>query len=237
MLPHDIENLFPLIPDSSSTYAEAQIHSEWVDSVLGLETEATEQRIAGRMNAEGSAHYQNQSRKEEQYWLGLPVRSLLTPYSEIREILTRLPLKPGETVVDLGAGYGRMGFVIGEHYPGVHFVGYEFVRERVEAGQLVLRDRYGQDNLQLYEVDLSDPGFTPIPAAHYFIYDYGSRKAIEKTLQDLRYIARERPITVIGRGRASRDAIEKNHPWLSQIVSPAHYPHYSVYRSAQLSEA
>ena len=50
--------------------------------------------------------------------------------------------------------------------------------------------------------DLSALDFKPEPAQFYFIYDFGSREAIEKTLQDLRSIAALQPISVIGRGRS-----------------------------------
>ena len=58
---------------------------------------------------------------------------------------------------------------------------------------------------------------------------------IEKTLNDLRGIALRRPIAVVGRGRASRDAIERHHPWLSQVVPPSHHGIYSIYRSGYQS--
>jgi hypothetical protein len=84
----------------------------------------------------------------------------------------------------------------------------------------------------MIQADLNSPDFAPAPADIYFMYDFGSRDAIEKTLHDLREIAKTRPITVVGRGRSSRDAIELRHPWLSQVTQPLHTKNYSVYRSA-----
>jgi hypothetical protein len=80
--------------------------------------------------------------------------------------------------------------------------------------------------------DLADPAFKPRLADFYFIYDFGSRPAIAKTLADLSLVARQGPITVVGRGRASRDEVERRHPWLSEVVEPEHLPRYSIYRSA-----
>jgi len=220
MLKFDPRDPFPLTSPGQCTYREAQLHSEKVDLWLGLNTEVTERKIS-----------QSQAREPDQeLWIGLPPQTLLTPYTEIRSILEILKLRPGSILVDLGAGYGRMGLVIERHYPEISFLGYEWVAARVEAAQ-ALFPQTPLTRVHLIVADLNDPDFKPISADAYFIYDFGSRAAIEKTLQDLRSIARERSITVVGRGRGCRDAIERNHPWLSQIAKPEHYPHFSIYRS------
>jgi len=87
-------------------------------------------------------------------------------------------------------------------------------------------------SVRLEHADLSSREFSPIEADFYFIYDYGTPKAIEKTLHDLRKMAQIRPITVIGRGRLCRDSIERRHPWLGEVVKPDHIGHSSIYRSA-----
>jgi protein-L-isoaspartate O-methyltransferase len=191
-----------------------------VDAWLGLRTHAIEKQIA-----------ENPSLPEDQQlWIGTSTRTFLTPYTEIREILHRLAPPSCATIVDLGAGYGRMGFVVGMHYPEARFVGYEYLEARVTEARNALA-RHGFKNIEMRQADLQAPGFSPASADFYFIYDYGTRQAIEKTLDDLREIARSRAITVIGRGRGSRDAIERRHPWLSGVVPPEHFSHYSIYRS------
>jgi hypothetical protein len=190
-----------------------------VDAWLGLDTERVE-----RLLVKSSEH---------QLWVGLGAEKLLTPYTELRLLLSQLELKDGDTIIDLGAAYGRMGFVLGRHYPEVYFVGYELAKERVEHGNECLK-RHGCLRAELRHVDLSDRHFELSSATYFFIYDYGSRAAIEKTLQDLLRIAvkQRQTVRVIGRGRASRDAIERGHPWLSQVVAPRHYKHYSIYSSS-----
>lgn len=225
MLAFDPENPFPLVSAVDATnYAEAQLHSEAVDRWLGVETGRIEQEI----KQEDAATQKNP--QDQEFWIGLPVQRLLTPYTEIRLLLSQLNPPSHSTVIDLGAGYGRMGFVLGRHYPEVNFIGYEVVKKRVQEAKrcLALADC---PRAQMVIADLADPGFRPLLADYYFLYDYGSRSAIEKTLQDLREIARSRTITVVGRGRASRDAIERDHPWLSQVCEPRHFAHYSIYRS------
>lgn len=194
--------------------------AEETDRRLGLRIDEVEAELRRRTVAPAG----------QELWLELPVRSLLTPYAELRELLARVAPPPGSTVVDLGAGYGRLAFVVGLDHPGVRFAGYEYVPERVAEANRALAP-HGWAHVTMVRADLAAPDFAPCPAGVYFIYDYGSRGAIEKTLADLRVIARTRALVVIGRGRACRDAIERRHPWLSQIVPPEHGPHASIYRS------
>lgn len=222
MFDFDLTNPYPLV-DQAVSYADQQRHSAQVDHWLGLELEAVEQDLAKRFPNFDQA-------RGEQHWIGLPIQTLQTPYSEIRYLLTLLNLKLGDRVVDLGAGYGRMGFVIARHHPEVAFTGYEVVKERVAEGNRILKT-LENSKIELEAVDLSLKDFKPVEAEFYFIYDFGSRDAIAKTLTDLREISMKRKITVIGRGRSSRDAIERGEPWLSQVNEPQHFEHFSIYRS------
>lgn len=225
MIAFDSNDPFPLLPKGAYALADAQVHAAQVDDWLGLRTQVTESGILEKRGASGSG-----ADSDTQFWIGLPVQTLLTPYVELREILERLDPGPGETIVDLGAGYGRLGFVMARHRPDARFVGYEAVAERVIEGQQGL-DYWKAGNARLIVADLADPGFEPASAEFYFLYDFGSRDAIAKCLADLRRIAARRPIVVVGRGRSSRDAIERDCPWLSQVAEPEHLGNYSIYRT------
>jgi precorrin-6B methylase 2 len=225
MIPFSASSPFPLMVEAE-VYAEAQEHSVDVDRWLGLEVEKVEKAL----ESWGCQDPAPNSTGDQNLWIGLASKSLLTPYSEIRGILSRLSPQDGDTVVDLGAGYGRMAFVMARHYPLVRYVGYEYVGERVKEGLRCIR-KTGARNVELLHADLASPNFKPLSAQFYFIYDYGAPKSIEKTLHDLRRIAAVDRITVVGRGRSSRDLIEKNHPWLSQIVPPTHEKNFSIYKS------
>ncbi len=222
VIPFDPADPFPLLPFGSHTYREAQEHSALVDTWLGLETERIEAELI-----ESAAPV---ARDVQQLWIGLPIQALQTPYSELRLILNELDLNPGQTIVDLGAGYGRLAFVVGRHAKDIRFVGYELVRERVLEARARLHP-FEFHNVEMIEADLASPDFVPVEADAYFLYDYGTRSAIEKTLRDLRAVSMRRPIVVVGRGRASRDAIERGEPWLSQVIPPMHYDHFSIYFS------
>ncbi|MFL5814840.1 MAG: methyltransferase domain-containing protein [Bdellovibrionia bacterium] len=218
----DPKDPYPLLPGFSDL--EAMQYSEQVDHWLGFDIVETEKKIHARL---GNSRLGD----PQEYWVGLNIQSLLTPYTEIRRLLDQLEIKPGDTLIDLGAGYGRIGFVMGHYYPESFFIGYEAVEERVSETLRCLSPlRYSNVRMEL--ADLSSPDFKPEPADYYFIYDYGTRPAVEKTLEDLKEVARTRKITVIGRGRLSRDAIERHHPWLSQVEPPKHFKNYSIYYSA-----
>jgi hypothetical protein len=223
---------FPLLSSlaqPSATYQEMLAHSAAADAWLGLQIE----KIESELSVNGCRMSANlASGEKQQLWIGLAPTSLQTPYPEIRDLIERLDLKSGSVIADLGAAYGRMGFVIGKCYPELSFIGYEYVGERVQEFKRCA-SKFKFPNVKLIHVDLSSPNFQPQAADVYFIYDYGSPKAIRKTLYDLQRIAKQRPITVIGRGRASRDAIEQEHPWLSQVETPEHFPRYSLYRSCK----
>ena len=228
MFEFDPANPFPILNEGELSYAEEQAHSVEVDKWLGYLTEPIERAIENKVS---SSEVSNRGvTGEQQLWIGLGTQRLQTPYMEIRRLLEKIAPRKGDTVIDLGAAYGRMGFILERHHPDVNFVGYEFVDERVREAQRIFA-RHGLSRSRVEKADLSDAEFFLPPAPFYFLFDYGARRAIEKTLQDLQIIARSRAITVIGRGRASRNAIERNHPWLSGVRPPEHFSHYSIYKS------
>lgn len=216
----DPRDPYPLIAEGEYLYEDAKAHAATVDHWLGAKIDDVETEL----DKQGAAD------DGQQRWIGLAPQVLQTPYLELRSILARLRPMAGETVVDLGAGYGRLGLVLGAHYPHVDFIGYELVPERVLEGQRILAEQ-GCTEAKLECADLAALDFRPLAAAYYFLYDFGARDAIKKCLGDLREISVERGITVVARGRAARDAIERGHPWLSAVIEASHTKNWSIYRS------
>jgi SAM-dependent methyltransferase len=219
----DPENPFPLLIKGSNSYQETQEHSVLVDAWLGFNTEEIENALLKNQASKNAG-------SNEQAWIGLPVQAMQTPYTEIRTILNILNPQPNESVIDLGCGYGRMAHVLGRHYPEVHFVGYELVDERLQEGKRILQ-KFNYPYVSLKTQDLADPEFIPKSADFYFIFDFGSRPAIEKTLEDLRLIAQKKSITVVARGRGIRHWIYHGHPWLYAINEPQTFDHFTIFRS------
>lgn len=202
-------------------YAEAQAHADQVDAWLGFRIPEAERALRQSPVPAGA-----------RLWEDLPPRTFQTPYTELRQILERLRPRAGDTIVDLGAGYARLAFVLARHYPGAFFLGYEISSVRVNEARRVLALHH-HTHARLELADLGSPEVQLPWARAYFLYDFGARPAVARVLQELSRLARQRPIAVVARGRLSRDLIEREEPWLSQVVPPEAYAHWSLYRSAR----
>lgn len=223
---------FPLSLSAIETYQDLQMHSCEADRWLGLNIE----KIEADLQASGCRlRAQQASGEHQQLWIGLAPKSLLTPYVEIRRTLEALQLPKGSVIADLGAAYGRMGFVIGRYFPELKFIGYEYVGERVREFRRCA-SRFGFKNIEMHHVDLCSPQFKIDEADVYFIYDYGTPKAISKTLHDLRRISASREIHVIVRGNACHQIVETNHSWLSRKVDAPSGLKSSVFHSKNLEQ-
>ncbi|HLT23160.1 MAG TPA: hypothetical protein VKZ84_06945 [Bacteriovoracaceae bacterium] len=142
-----------------------------------------------------------------QTWVGLDNETLQTPYCDILKILQLLKLRPYQEVIDLGAAYGRMGIVMGGIYPKNPFIGFEYVKERVNEGNR-LYQKFGMKNAKLIAADLGSSEFSLPLADVYFIYDFGQVEHIKKTLREIETLSQRRPIRVVVRGKWSREIIE-----------------------------
>jgi len=209
---------FPHWPDyGPPLYAAAKRHAAAADAWLGLRVEETEALLRDPQDG-------------EERWIGRHSSIFLTPYIELRHWLAQLKPTAGDTIADLGAGYGRLGFVLARHFPAARFEGFELVPERARAGAEALA-RYPAPNAKLTQADIAAPGWTLPAAAVYFVYDFGSRESIARVLEKLRAAARDRGVRVVARGRGMRGQIERDHPWLGSVHEPIHGAHYSIYRS------
>ena len=208
-----LESIYlPTLEDYS--YSEAQKFSHDLDLKLGFQIECVEKEILEKSPLTP--------------WAGLEPQALQTPYPEIRMMLSKLNLQLGERVIDLGAGYGRMGLVIVKFFPGVQFTGYEISPERVNEGARILHQ---MKNVYLLQEDISRSDFKIPDVDVYFIYDFGDLESIVRVIDQLKSISMRRPIRVVGRGRRTRDHIERHEPWLSQVHTPLHCGNFSIYRN------
>ncbi len=221
---------FPLVDLDAFSKSEAASHARDADSWLGLRVEEIERALAGGKSNRPAPLASGQ---HQQLWFGLEPRDLQTPYLEIRHLLQSVvPMGRPSIVVDLGAAYARMAFVIERHFLTTRFIGFEYVGERVEAARQAL-SRIGAKRSSVEHVDLTCSLFELPTADVYFIYDYGTPTAIEKTLHDLRKISLRRDIVIIARGRVCRYAIESRHGfWLKRANPGEPERSVTVYRSS-----
>lgn len=209
--------LSDFLKSRTSTYEERKLASEGIDRFLGFRIEACEDAIRARPT-------------EHENWSRLSPQIFQTPYEELAEVVERVdPEHVASSWADLGAGYGRLGLVLATLRPKSQFVGIELEPERVDEANRIFK-RLHLERARLLEGDLTR---APLPdAAVYFIYDFGTREAVDLVLERLRDRARSERVIVVGRGRRIRDAIERENPWLSAVLPPEHSQHYSIYRSA-----
>jgi precorrin-6B methylase 2 len=215
------EDLYPLLDFDAYTYQEAKDHALLVDDFLGFECELAEASIR---------HGTKNASEAQQNWEHLSVQAMQTPYVEIRGILNLLNPRAGESLVDLGAAYGRMGLVMAKHFPDTEFFGFEIEVARVQEAQRVMK-LHNIDYSKMIAADLCGENFNLPLADYYFIFDYGHERDVRRTLNDLKHIARSRAIQVVARGRLSRALIHEDHPWLHLVNEPRHFAHFSIYRS------
>lgn len=163
-----------------------------------------------------------------QTWIGLEPETLQTPYQELVKVCEYLRPEVGDLMIDLGAGYGRLGMVLHYFYPGVFFKGYELVPERVDEGNRIF-EKFHCDKAKLFTQDLTDHKFQLPKANYYFIYDYGKVAHIRETLKQIEAFTESGNFKVVARGRGTRSIIEHEHPWLSQINPVIHDANFSIY--------
>lgn len=192
-------------------------HANMVDKILGFRLRYIEEMLiaeARGFDPDGSHESWGPAlHGGAQTWVGLDLQTLQTPYSEIMRILQLLKIKPYQHVVDLGAAYGRMGIVLGGVYSKNTFVGFEYVKARVDEGNRVYKE-LGLSRCQLLTQDLFAKDFELPEADIYFIYDYGQVEHIDHTLKQICAISQKRPVKVVVRGRFTRKIIADLHPWL-----------------------
>ena len=225
LIPFNPYDPFPLTSVPISGEA-AQFHASGADAWLGLRVEETEGRLFAR---DAGRTFRSEG---HEIWAEKGSAVFLTPYIELRLILAAAGFPETGFAVDLGAGYGRMGFVVGACFPRASWRGYELVAERAHEGARALAAHPFAARCESHHADVSHASFEMPEADLYFIYDFGSLEAVRSAVEKIKAVASRRSVTVVGRGRLSRDHIERNQPWLSQVAKPTHFPTFSVYRSA-----
>ncbi len=206
-------------------YAQEKLEAESLDRRYGFRIDATEDEVRRQKDL------LERARGKPQTWAHLSPQIFQTPYAELKRMVEDAdPSRRAEAWVDLGSAYGRLGIVLSNLRPQARFFGIEIALPRVQEARRVYAG-LGIPSAGLVHADLS---VFPIPTADiYFIYDFGNRDEIQSVLDRLRDHASQGPIRVAGRGRAVRDAIERNHPWLGEVFPPLHRAHYSVYATGR----
>jgi len=226
-----LEELFQYIQENELSYIQMQDYSDLIDKALGyevyrIEKEILEQAIdkypKGNKKTWGRSLFGG-----SEAWIGLHPKQLQTTYSEILSILKNSDFNDSNSICDLGAGYGRIGVVVGLYYKLSSFYGIELVKERVLEGLRVFKERRFEkhsficENLRCINIPVCD---------YYFIYDFGVVSEINYVLDSLSLVSEKKKIKVIARGRGVISLIENKHTWLT-IFEPKIFKTYSIFLS------
>lgn len=208
-------------------------HSKLVDQILGFKIKEIEKKLIDQARAIlpmgdytvlGPKIHQG-----VQTWVGLDPETLQTPYSEILRILKILSPRDLETIVDLGAAYGRMGIVLAHLRHTAHFIGIEYSLERVDEGQRIF-DELKLHHSQMIRANLFDLKFELPKAQYYFMYDYGYHAHIAQTLLHLSVMSKDQSFKLITRGTATLGMIERDYPHWEKIYQGKGEEQFSIFK-------
>jgi ubiquinone/menaquinone biosynthesis C-methylase UbiE len=202
-----------------------------VDQALGFHVNHIEDslmRQAILVTPEGNLESWGQGLHQAQSWVGLHPQTLLTPYQELVWMCESMQQAEKAHVVDLGAGYGRLGLVMRQRLPEASYTGVEIVKERVDEGNRIFQ-KHGCQRARLIEQDLSLESYQLPLGDCYFIYDYGRIDHLRWTMAQLQNLADIHRFQVVARGQGIRSLIEMAHPWLHCLESNPYRQYFEIY--------
>lgn len=129
-------------------------------------------------------------------------------YSTVSAVLDRLNLNSGDRIIDLGSGYGRVGLIVGLLRPDLKFLGYEYVRHRVDISRATTKKFALEDHVRFLEQDLSLKSFRIPEAEVYYLYDPFSEDTYKYIVSQLVDLSRKRPVVIVTKGNARQWLIE-----------------------------
>ena len=204
---------------------------EKTDLLLGLEVNRIELHLlslAKNNLPEGNISNWGKSLHDAQSWVGLHPQTLLTPYQELLWMCECVKDTKGH-VVDLGAGYGRLGLVMQQCLPDAFYTGVEIVNERVEEGNRIF-NLLGCEKARLISADLASDRYELPMGDCYFIYDYGTLDHIRWTMGQLQNLSDIHRFQIVARGKGIRSLIDAAHPWLHKVEHQFEQ-YFSLYRT------
>lgn len=200
----------------------------YIDKKLGLNPFKVESGLKG-FSPQGEKRKMSQSRS----WVGESSHVFQTPYSELYEMVKVLQNYKTDSFVDLGAGYGRMAIALEVLCPKSSFVGFEFIQERVEEGNRVLKN-LGVKNKQLVTQDILQDDFIIPMSDVYFIYDFSDPEYLKIILNKLSNKLASDKFFIIAKGRAIRSLIHNKYREFFALYGAYHEENWSLYSSYQL---
>ncbi|MCB0419714.1 MAG: hypothetical protein KDD61_01885 [Bdellovibrionales bacterium] len=195
----------------------SRVHAKAVDKYLGFKTSKIEVKLLQKYRAYDRYNDETNRKqhfKDSQTWIGLHPQALQTPYCDIYQALLLAKDIDIQHVVDIGAGYGRVGIVLNSIFPKATFTGYEIVKQRQQEGNRIY-SKLGLENCNIELKNVLDLDFELPKAEVYFIYDFSEKEDIHKILHALSLRSRGDKFYLIARGDRVESLIQNifNETW------------------------
>jgi ribosomal protein RSM22 (predicted rRNA methylase) len=166
-------------------------HSAAIDKQFGFRIKKIENKLSQKYQSYDQTiapSVQKRHFPDTEAWIGLNPDALQTPYNEIYDALSFIKgIEDNaniDTIVDIGAAYGRVAFVKEELYPKTKFLGYEVVKKRQQEGQRVF-EYHNLLKSKLVVQNVLEENFDLPEAQIYFIYDFSDSGDVSHILRKL----------------------------------------------------
>ena len=221
--------LFFVLPEDT----EPRKHSENIDTLIGHKVNRIERSLMEAYVPYFKEEEENSEIKHykgTQTWIGLDPQALQTPYSDIHGALSLVQKYDPRTIIDLGAGYGRVGVVVEALLPDAEFIGYEILDERIEEANRIFK-YLKLSNCEMRKQNVLLDTFELPEADVYFIYDFSDPDDVQVILKQLSArIYRDR-FFLIARGKGIRSLIQVKFPEFWAAHGAKHENEWSLYSS------
>jgi len=107
-----------------------------------------------------------------------------THYSLLIDIFNYLRPAPKTRIIDIGSGFGRVGFFLNLCFPELSYLGLEVVQERVECAQKI-GSKNSFKNCKFQVQNLAEENYVLPKADYYYFYDPLNEKDLKKVVLDL----------------------------------------------------
>lgn len=190
-----------------------RIHAKLLDKKFGFKIPKIEEKLNQKYRAydrENDTSNRKQHYQGTQTWIGLHPQVLQTPYNNILACLSKLKDISVNTIVDIGAGYGRVGLVMNSVFPESTFIGYEIINKREREGNRIF-EKLGMDNCEIRNQNVLEDGFDIPDAEVYFIYDFSEKEDLCQILDKLVKKAKKKKFYLITHGDRIDFLLEKKY--------------------------
>ena len=151
-------------------------------------------------------------------------------YNTIISALNFLRLPQKARLIDLGSGFGRVGFVISLLRPDISFTGYEYVSARVEKANAAIQ-KLGIAKQLFYQQDLSSPEFKIPEAEVYYLFDPFTTETYKHVVSQLNEMASKRKIMIVTKGNAREQFMTGDDKKFWSAPQILNYGNFCLFRS------